>query len=237
MDEIDAVLDGLSEARRRETLQVLQEHAAPMSLETLAVYLAASEEEVPLRDVSEEQIRTRHINLYHVQIPKLADSGLVALNRSDETVTTTDHPAFSDQRVQTILTTEGPDWDTVLTAISHPRRRAIISVLIDYGTGLTVGNLTRYVREWEADHDDFSSPPHERDPIRRSILTTHLPVLVSSGLVEYDSQVALVSYRGHPELDEGWLTEGDCVAASGDTGTDPSHRCGLDWLEACSDSE
>ena len=85
--ERDALLDALSHRYRRFVVAALEDSGQPLALADLAADVAA-------RDTAEsptiERIRTIKIELYHVHVPKLAETGLVAFDRDRNVVRSTE---------------------------------------------------------------------------------------------------------------------------------------------------
>ena len=72
-----AVADGLSNARRRETLAVLRDAGAPLALADLAADLVEREAGPAAGAPDYDAIQRWCVMLYHTHVPKLADAGLV----------------------------------------------------------------------------------------------------------------------------------------------------------------
>lgn len=65
----------LADERRRETFRLLREAGSPLSVMDLAVELAG--EGTPTSDAAGDRVRDLRIQLYHRDLPRLADAGLV----------------------------------------------------------------------------------------------------------------------------------------------------------------
>lgn len=87
--DTNLVFESLSSPRRRCTLACLHEHVTPMPLDQLAGKIAAWELHAPIEDIDENNIKTIHVSLYHVHVPKLADAGLVEYDPEHKTVAET----------------------------------------------------------------------------------------------------------------------------------------------------
>ena len=84
----------LADSTRRRICAILTTADPPRTERDLAVELVARAADIPPREVSREQRRRRQLRLYHHQLPKLADYGLVSYSRSRRTVAIT--PAGRD---------------------------------------------------------------------------------------------------------------------------------------------
>jgi DNA-binding transcriptional ArsR family regulator len=69
--------DALADERRREILSVLVERALPAHTTDIAQAVAAREAGTSVEAVTTEHVATVNRLLYHHQLPKLADAGLV----------------------------------------------------------------------------------------------------------------------------------------------------------------
>lgn len=74
--EIDDVLRALSHRRRRYVMYYMQDRKTG-SIEELARYVAAVDEDIPIDDVSEDLREQYRISLRHNDLPELAEAGLV----------------------------------------------------------------------------------------------------------------------------------------------------------------
>jgi len=81
-DCIRAVLD---DARRRHVLQIVSQLRITTTRD-LATQIAAREHEVDPAAVTEAERRDLTIELYHVHLPKLADAGVVTVDRGVERI-------------------------------------------------------------------------------------------------------------------------------------------------------
>ena len=80
---IEVIMDNLADPQRRQLLAVLRRRETPERLSTLARHLAhRTEGEKP------EFVERIHLQLYHVHVPKLVDTGFVS--REDEGTDLTD---------------------------------------------------------------------------------------------------------------------------------------------------
>lgn len=88
-DDLDTLLRALANERRRRTLAALQRHRS-LTLADLADELAVTERGVPLVDVSAEFVQRIYMDLYHRQVPMLADADLVVYEQEPDLVGITD---------------------------------------------------------------------------------------------------------------------------------------------------
>lgn len=77
--------DALANDRRRTTLATLTEVESPVEGETLARYVAEAEQE-PEDGIPEETVERIHATLYHVHLPRLAETGLVTYDPDRDVV-------------------------------------------------------------------------------------------------------------------------------------------------------
>lgn len=87
---VDDLFDVLSASRRRAALTVLTERRSPMAVETLARAVAESEYGDVSAAPSESAVEDVLVSLHHVHLPKLDERRLVAYDRDEKTVATTD---------------------------------------------------------------------------------------------------------------------------------------------------
>lgn len=84
-DDFNALLRALADERRRRALIALQQHRS-LTLADLADELAVAEREAPLTDVPAEFVQEVYMDLYHRQIPVLADADLVDYEQESDMV-------------------------------------------------------------------------------------------------------------------------------------------------------
>lgn len=84
LEGVSAVLD---HPRRRRVLGVVEEREA-ISMRDLAAAVAAREADVPVREVAEDRRRSVAIALHHVHVPKLAEAGVLSVDRDEDRVET-----------------------------------------------------------------------------------------------------------------------------------------------------
>lgn len=85
-DSLDTYFKILSNQRRRQVLDCLQEYRNPMALSDLADEVAVREYETRITEIPAEKVKEIYISLYHVHIPKMADAGLVEYDQDTDLV-------------------------------------------------------------------------------------------------------------------------------------------------------
>ncbi|MFC6716948.1 hypothetical protein ACFQGT_16160 [Natrialbaceae archaeon GCM10025810] len=86
---LDTLFVLLADSRRRSILQVLVERGRPATVHRLAAELAALEYDVPVADVQSDQQHELFLELAHVHLPLLDDTGMLAWDRETERVALT----------------------------------------------------------------------------------------------------------------------------------------------------
>ena len=84
--ETDALLEVLSEPRRRFVISCLAEYETPLTLPDVADELAVWEHDARLPEISADDVAAIHADLYHVHVPKMADAGVVEYSQERELV-------------------------------------------------------------------------------------------------------------------------------------------------------
>lgn len=74
------------EKRRRETLGILREASEPMAIADIAQDLFLDGRASPESDADFEGIERRYIQLYHVDVPKMVQAGLVEYDQERKVV-------------------------------------------------------------------------------------------------------------------------------------------------------
>lgn len=199
----DRILQGIAARDRRRCLSLLDGHSE-LPVELLGRGLAGDGRK-QVDDPPTVSVDSQHLRLVHVNLPKLADVGLVDWNRAEGTVRLTDHPALTDETFWELVETDGPDWDDVLAALSRTRRRRTLSVLAEAsGESLTRGELTRRLLARVTDETSSTVPERKVQRVTVQMHHRHLPKLEDADLIEYDGTT--VGYTGHAALEEEWLT-------------------------------
>lgn len=179
------VLEALSKGRCRRVIAALDERS-PVSEDELARLIAASERVTDPADVGEQRAKTVRTELRHVQLPQLAEAGLVAWNRDAGTVAASRVLPDDDRR--TVVEMHDDVWNGLFECLASRRRRAALDALREEGP-MTEVALAREV----ARREDGTTPS---DDVLISLDHVHLPMLAEAGLVEVDSDRETVSYEG-----------------------------------------
>ena len=91
-DDLDGLFAALADSRRRTILSVLANQYHPLSTETLARDVAAREDGVAERAVSQDRVDEVRTSLIHVHLPLLNDAGLVGYDAETDTASYEGHP-------------------------------------------------------------------------------------------------------------------------------------------------
>ncbi|RKD89295.1 DUF7344 domain-containing protein [Halopiger aswanensis] len=86
---LDTVYVILADASRRHALQYLLAHRDRVPVSRLAAELAALKRGIPSEDVTTDQQHDAFLELQHVHLPMLSDSGVVEWDRDEGDVTFT----------------------------------------------------------------------------------------------------------------------------------------------------
>lgn len=85
----DTVYDLLSNARRRFVLSYLRDRDEPIVLSELSEEVAAWENDAPVEELTDQQIKRVYVSLYQTHIPKLDESGLIEYDKESGEVSLT----------------------------------------------------------------------------------------------------------------------------------------------------
>ncbi|WP_273837582.1 hypothetical protein [Halococcus sp. PRR34] len=80
----------ITTARQRVALQELGRFAYPVELRTLAAYVVAARDNVPVDTVSDEARKRAAIRLHHIDIPELIEAGFVEYDPESRMTVRTD---------------------------------------------------------------------------------------------------------------------------------------------------
>lgn len=83
--DANALFDVLSDPRRRFVVHRLQRATRPMALADLADELARWESESGSDGPSESAVKSSYLSLFHVDVPKLAETGLIEYDAARRT--------------------------------------------------------------------------------------------------------------------------------------------------------
>ncbi|UTF54476.1 DUF7344 domain-containing protein [Natronosalvus rutilus] len=78
----DALYNLLSHHRRRTILELLLAHEQKLTLSDLTNEIAVREYDDEITEISGDKIMDIHISLYHVHIPKLAETNIIEYDQS-----------------------------------------------------------------------------------------------------------------------------------------------------------
>ncbi len=198
-EQTNDVLHALCDGRRRAVLQLLRNRTEPISDEEVAIHLAATDAEKRLLDVTESELAGWHVSLRQTHLPVLEEAGLIDWDAEVNAVSISTHPALQNPKLERIIETDGIDWDGILGALVHRRRRIALSVLADYDTALSRVALARAIVEREPGTETADADPVE--DCCAALHHVHLPKLAAVGLASYDARSGAVSYRGHPLIE------------------------------------
>lgn len=93
----DEVYDILSNARRRFVIYFLRDRGEPVQLSELSDRVAAWENEVPIEDLTDQQVKRVYVSLYQTHIPKLEDTGIVEYDSDSGVVRLTSQVSALDE--------------------------------------------------------------------------------------------------------------------------------------------
>ncbi|WP_246998920.1 DUF7344 domain-containing protein [Halosolutus gelatinilyticus] len=218
--------DVLSSASRRYLLSALldRDESTPASLSTLATEVAARERGRPI--VSDERCRRSHLQLVHVDVPKLVEVGVLERAsgenaaadspRADrgvaDAVALAAHPILEQEWVRTLLerpagsVCDEPLLDRTLEALRPARRRRIIAVLAGRRGPVHVHDLAtmavaraRGVRLVEVAESDSAG-------LAAALVHRDLPALANVGVVDFDGETAAIAPDA-VQFDAEWLLE------------------------------
>ena len=198
------LLDALASRRRRVVLASVARESAPVSVGELATRTAASVRETAAGEVDDAARERARAGLVHRDLPTLAEADLVEWDREAGAVAPTDDTVLDDSRIRRVIESPDGDWDDVLGALAHERRRVVLSVLVDHGGAIAPRNLARRTVARERDVEAASTSPDAVERALTSLHHVHLPKLCDAGLL-VDDDLKTVRYAGHPDLDEASL--------------------------------
>ncbi|AUV82033.1 hypothetical protein C2R22_10540 [Salinigranum rubrum] len=179
----------LSDARCRHILSAL-DRDGPMSTETLAVTVSADERDVAVDAVSDADVESVLIELYHTCLPRLEAAGLVSRDEDGTVRARLDgHEAVPD--VRAFLETDRRHAAASLAHLAVPERRAALVVLAGRNEPLDLSTLVAEMRRL----DDFDSGVDSGDSLQVALHHVHLPRLEAAGFVRYDSDANVIEPR------------------------------------------
>ena len=191
------IFRALADDRRRQSLDVLRDRTSSMGVGELSAYLTATDRSRSSREAGDDARERVATELVHTHLPLLEDAGLVNWDEQDETVTSTDHPAFQSRAFQRILELEVDGLDDVLLALSDGHRRFVLATLAGEESPTSRTTLVRALRR----HQTGSPDPDTGDDISIQLHHVHLPKLDDLGLAEYDPVTGHVSLASNQAFD------------------------------------
>lgn len=210
----DRVLESVADSTRRDALAVLLEEPEPVSVRELSTAVATLQTGRPFSEVSNADRKPIAVALVHVHLPKLASAALLEWAPGEDVVATLDRPALEGRDVRQILSVDAEDWDGVLGALAHRRRRLALSILEGADGPIDRGALARRVAARELDVPPAAVPDEPVREAKAELLHVHLPTLHGAGLVADDGES--VAYVGHPEVPAEWLSPDPAVRTGHD---------------------
>ncbi len=172
---LNEVLDYLTDKRRR-VLRVLIANNGEMDTRTLAKTVSGTQQGAAGEAPSEETIKQVLIDLTHVQLPALAEAGLITQNEDDDRVLTTDHAVYDDGQFQKLVASDA-DLEAVLSTLVTLERRRVFAILQAHDGAMD----EKYLAGMIADDLDVS----QRE-MYLALHHVHLPKLNSGGIIDFD---------------------------------------------------
>lgn len=195
----NSTLGAISVPDRRAILAFLLDQESRVNEVALAQHLAISEANSRHPTASAPETQSVHGVLVHDHLPALADASLIEWDRDAETVGTSTHPALADPRFKRLLHTEITDCTSVLSVLAHDHRRIALTVLRAAPGSVTRRDLAREILRYEIQL--IGRNTNTIDDLLVSLHHNHLPQLVATDLIEYDSTMNRATYAGHPGLE------------------------------------
>lgn len=127
----DEVYDILSNGRRRFVIYLLRDEGEPIPLSELSDRVAAWENDLPVDELTDQQIKRVYVSLYQTHIPKLEDSGIVEYDKDSGLVSLTSNVSSLDAYLPEEDQREIP-WQTIYLAL------AVIGLAV-YGVATMAG--------------------------------------------------------------------------------------------------
>ncbi len=76
----------LYNSRRRATLEFLHRHGRPCSMDELIDHIAATENEVPIGELTDQQRRRVYVSLYQTHLPLLDEADAIEYDQSTQAI-------------------------------------------------------------------------------------------------------------------------------------------------------
>lgn len=181
-------------------LEILHDRTMPVTEEELAARVARSSGAGTAPTTSREEA---HVRLRHVDLPKLADAGLVAWDEDDGTVTAAAYPppydgtGLHDSAFGRVDEREDDEGTAVAVNVPEGRRGAVLTILESRNAPQRRDDLAREVAAREADGEPSTEVVEE---VQVTLHHVHLPKLDDAGLIDYDADEGMVSATDHGGL-------------------------------------
>ena len=211
MDDIDALIEALTNSRRRHVLALLADADRPIPASELARQFVAAEHEVHPADVTERQYDRARVSLRHVILPALVEDGLIVRGTGGEGI-----ELVKPRPIETLLGTHDDVPRTELAALGDEHRREIVTVLRERETPIGMMKLAEELTLRRNERE--TAPDAPVDAIVVSLYHQHLPTLADAGVVSFDASEKIVAYSGSSAL-EKWITLLENVAYRDDSMT------------------
>jgi len=115
----DEAYDLLSSARRRYVISHLRSREGPVVLSDLSERLAAWENDIPVDELSDKQIKRIYVSLYQTHLPKLEDAGLIEYDKERSTLELRSEAEDLDEYLpKSEDDSEGVGWQTVYATLA-----------------------------------------------------------------------------------------------------------------------
>lgn len=198
--DADTLYRALADDRRRAVLGVLDGRSLPISMAVLARLVAAREAGTAPAAVSDARRRRVRSSLYHVHLPPLAATGLLA-HSDDGSVVPRGHAVWSAPDFRSLLDREevaAEEASRALDALANGQRRAVLAILHDRRT-IALTALA----------DELAGSPVAdggQRPLAAALRHRHVPKLEAAGLVDVDSEGRRLQYVGNQFLEDWWFS-------------------------------
>lgn len=233
----DTLFRCLANGHRRALLGYVHERfPSGVAKSDLATWYAASVHDKALIEVTDSEHTCARTELHHKHLPAMEEAGLIEADEHG-TVRTTDHPAFDDSSIVDAVTDSRSIHDESLDALfdglADSRRRIALSILGQQYHPISLETLARDVAARESNTPERDVPQDHVDRILVRFTHAHLPLLDDAGLVDYDTESDLVTYKGHPDLRVQWLEPSfeDVIDGVGSDGSGTADVRTLDGTE------
>ena len=194
-ETVNHLFDALTDGTRRQIVRFLRERSGSVSEATLAEGLAGESDDQHADDDSASTVRQLRVELRHVHLPKLAESGLVIWDDQSDSVTLSQHPAYDTTGLPDLLT--AGEHDSLPSALADEQRRAVLAIVESESGPAHRADLARELAAREAGTTPTQTAV---DDAAVSLHHRHLPKLEEAGLIEYDANDGTIVYAGPSEV-------------------------------------